>query len=666
MADAKCSCPCSCRELRPLTQDERETLAANGCTAEDFGLIQVGEGFDPARVRNVHFIGENVISSLDGTVRLEAGLELPAGISNATLCNCHVGRNAYISNVGRALANYHIGDGARIVNVDLLAVEPGCAFGNGVEVEAVNEKGDRGVILFDELSSQVAYLSALYRHRPAFTEKLNALAAAHVEGKRSDRGTIGAGASIAACGEIIGVNVGPGAKVENVSFLRNGTILSDPDEPTLVADGVQAEDFIIGKWSKVDKGAVLSKTFVGEGVRIGRQFSAENCLFFANCEGFHGEAVALFAGPYTVTHHKSTLLIAGTFSFYNAGSGTNQSNHMYKTGPVHQGLVERGCKTGSFAYMLWPCRVGAFSVVMDKHGASFDLGDFPFSYVTVEGGKSTVTPAMNMMTVAIVRDEAKWRDRDRRGEGGLDLFHVDTFSPYTVGKMIAGQQRLIEAGASGKEEVNLGGAWIKRILCKKQARTYATGIKRYLYTKILHAIEPALAAGRDVQAALAAAPDAVLDPVWVDVGGMLAPRRKVDALIEDVESGAIADAAGLTARLQSIYDGKDADEWAWVRWAFEQTEGKSLHDVTQADLAAVLRDLRKISGKVTNALARDAEKEYDPSSQLGFAPDHPDQVAADFEAVRGRLDDDSFVKGLREGQAALEARIDAAVGKLEA
>jgi hypothetical protein len=40
------------------------------------------------------------------------------------------------------------------------------------------------------------------------------------------------------------------------------------------------------------------------------------------------------------------LLLAGLFSFFNAGSGTNQSNHLYKLGPVHQGVLERGCKTG--------------------------------------------------------------------------------------------------------------------------------------------------------------------------------------------------------------------------------------------------------------------------------------------------------------------------------
>lgn len=88
-----------------------------------------------------------------------------------------------------------------------------------------------------------------------------------------------------------------------------------------------------------------------------------------------------FAGPFTVTHHKSTLLIAGMFSFMNAGSGSNQSNHMYKLGPIHQGALERGAKTTSDSYILWPARIGAFSLVMGRHVNHPDTSDLPFSYL---------------------------------------------------------------------------------------------------------------------------------------------------------------------------------------------------------------------------------------------------------------------------------------------
>ena len=69
--------------------------------------------------------------------------------------------------------------------------------------------------------------------------------------------------------------------------------------------------------------------------------------------------------------HKSSLLIAGMFSFLNAGSGSNQSNHMYKLGPIHQGVVERGSKTTSDSYILWPAKVGAFSLIMGIWGTNF-------------------------------------------------------------------------------------------------------------------------------------------------------------------------------------------------------------------------------------------------------------------------------------------------------
>ncbi len=54
---------------------------------------------------------------------------------------------------------------------------------------------------------------------------------------------------------------------------------------------------------------------------------------------------------------------------------------MYKLGPIHQGVVERGSKTGSFAYLLWPGKIGAYSMVMGKNMASFDTSDFPFSFI---------------------------------------------------------------------------------------------------------------------------------------------------------------------------------------------------------------------------------------------------------------------------------------------
>ena len=149
----------------------------------------------------------------------------------------------------------------------------------------------------------------------------------------SSMGLVGAGAKILNSRIIKNVKIGPAATIEAASRLENGSINSCPQDPVYIGPGVFARDFIVCSGSKITDGVSLYKCFVGQATELGRQYSAENSVFFANCGGFHGEACSIFAGPYTVTHHKSTLLIAGLFSFLNAGSGTNQSNHMYKLGP---------------------------------------------------------------------------------------------------------------------------------------------------------------------------------------------------------------------------------------------------------------------------------------------------------------------------------------------
>jgi hypothetical protein len=214
-----------------------------------------------------------------------------------------------------------------------MATCPGATFGNGVEVVALNEAGGREVVIFNELSVQFAYLMCLHRYRPVLIKNLCEIAHSYVETIRCDRGRIGQGARIFSTKEILDLNVGPHAVIDAAASLVNGTILSSAEAPTLVGSNVVAEDFIIAEGTSVTGTVNLKKVYIGQGCRIGNQFSAENSLFFANCEAFLGEACSVFAGPYTVSHHKSTLLIACLLSFYNAGSGTNQSNHMYKLGP---------------------------------------------------------------------------------------------------------------------------------------------------------------------------------------------------------------------------------------------------------------------------------------------------------------------------------------------
>jgi len=369
------------KSYNAITQDQIDILLSRGCTAEDWDSVKVSGKFNPSCVKNSSFSGQVNIGDLSGTIKSFHGIEKSCGIYNAAIIDCTIGDNCRIANVSVHIANYDIADGVCIEDVSTIQTNPAATFGNGTEIDVLNEAGGREIVLFNEISVQFAYMMCLHRYRPKLIDKLKAIAQQYVASVKSDRGKIAKGASVCSAGEIIDVNIGPYAKVNGISCLENGTILSSKDAPTKVGINVTAENFIIAESTTVSGGAILNNTFVGQGCQIGEQFSATNSVFFANCEGFHGEACSIFAGPYTVTHHKSTLLIAGLFSFYNAGSGTNQSNHMYKLGPCHEGKLQRGTKTGSFSYMMWPCRVGPFSVVLGKHTSTFDVGDFPFSHL---------------------------------------------------------------------------------------------------------------------------------------------------------------------------------------------------------------------------------------------------------------------------------------------
>ncbi len=651
------------KTYRKLTPAEIQTLADRRCTCADWSLVEVADGFDAARLDSVLLVGRVRIGSTAGTVEGLCGEARDCSLSNATLINCTIGDNTRIANVGVHIANYIIGDGVCIENIGTMHTRPAATFGNGVEVAVLNEAGGREVILFNELSSQFAYIMCLHRHRPAVTEKLKKIALDCTAAQRSDCGRIGDAARIFSTPEIIDVNVGPSATINAARSLVNGTVLSAPESPSTVARGVAAKDFIIAEASNVTDAAILEKVFVGQGCRIGRQFSAENSLFFANCEAFHGEACSIFAGPYTVTHHKSTLLIAGLFSFYNAGSGTNQSNHMYKLGPVHEGKLARGTKTGSFSYMMWPCRTGPFCVVLGKHTGTFDLDDFPFSHVEARAdGKALMVPALHITTVGTVRDGQKWPKRDRRTGQKRDLINFDVFSPYTVGRMIRAKdalKALQDATDIAVEEVNLNGAVIRRPILRTGQKYYRTGIEMYLLGKVVHRLEESLAQGNTISQAMAIDPDAVLSEKWIDVGGQLAPKKRFDDLEDALAAGSIDSADDFARAAKQISNAYKMDEWAWVRRAYSRVFAADLADASPQSLIEISQAYLKVRGKFLNLVTVDAQKEFDVLSQSGFGQDgDAEDTAADFRAVRGAPDDNAFIIEMKQSIADLHQRIE--------
>lgn len=638
---------------RALTDTEKTALQNQGCFSSDWSKIQVSDPFSADFVHQVRFEGSVKVGKLGGSIETTSGDRFTSGLYSCRIENCEIGNDVLLDNV-QEVKNYQISDAVIIKNVQSIAVNETSTFGNGHEIEVLNEGGGRELKIFDKLSSQLAYMLVSYRHNPGLIKAFNGMIDDYTAECSSGIGSIGKGAQIINSGTISEVKIGEKAIVHGASLLKNGTLASNKEAPVHVGQDVIAKNFIILSGSKVDSGALVDSSFIGQGVAMGKQFSSEGCVFFANSEAFHGEAVSVFAGPYTVTHHKSSLLIAGMYSFYNAGSGTNQSNHMYKLGPLHQGILERGSKTGSFAYLLWPCRIGAFSVVMGKNVASFDTSDFPFSYINVDNEKSLLTPGMNLFTVGTKRDTEKWPNRDKRKDPvKYDLINFDFLSPYIIQRVLNALdtlQGLYETASKKQETVFHKGIRIKRLMLRSTRKYYDMAVGIFLGEQLQKRLT--LIDGTPTLESVKKALKPVSGPVpenWLDLSGMIASGQAIQKLQADIASGTLDSLEKISAALEQIHNSYEEQAWLWTTGILKDRFGMDVTDFTPDQLIELVDRWESETIKLDKMIMADASKEFDGSSKIGFGLDGDEAIRdSDFEAVRGSMDENKFIVGLRK------------------
>ncbi len=655
---------------RPLSAKEIAQLTSQGCSSDNWANVQVAQGFDAARIKSTQFCGAIKLGVFDKQASFCGGVRKPTGISNATIHNCTIGNNVYIDQIRNYIANYVIEDDVVIENVDLLVVEDKTSFGNGTEVVVINEAGGREVPIYDHLSAHTAYIIALYRHRPKVIKSLQKMIADYTASVTSSTGVVGKGSRLINCRIIKNVRIGPASTIEGINRLKNGSVNSCPEDPVYIGPGVFAEDFIFCSGCEISDGVILSKCFVGQGTVLGKQYSAENSVFFANCGGFHGEACSIFAGPYTVTHHKSTLLIAGLFSFLNAGSGTNQSNHMYKLGPVHQGVVERGSKTASDSYILWPAKIGPFTVVMGRHYRNSDISDLPFSYLIEHEDESILVPGVNLRSVGTVRDARKWPKRDRRKDPRkLDYINFKLLSPYTIGKMLNGRKLLENLKATTgetSEYFTYHSVQIKNSSLDNGIKFYQMGIDKFLGNCLVRRLE-----GREfknigeLRAALT--PETKTGHgKWVDIAGLFAPEQIVQKMLDGIESGAISTLEQVTETFRSMHENYPACEWAWAVNVLEQMLGKTVGQVTAGDIIELATRWKTAVVNLDHILSTDTKKEFSATAQTGFGVDGDEKIKRDdFEQVRGTFEGNSFVTEIEKHIATKSRLADELISRME-
>ncbi len=634
--------------FRSLTDEEINRLESQLCSASDWKDVWVAERFTPDYVHHARFSGKVCLGVFEHEFTLPGGICKHSGLSYVTLHNVTVGDNCCIENVKNYIANYEIGAYTFIENVDIILVDRKSRFGNGVEVSVLNETGGREVMIHDRLSAHQAYIMALYRHRPQLIERMKALVEAYADEHASDRGTIGSHVTIVNSGYIKNVRIGDYCEIEGAGRLKNGSINSNADDPVHIGYGVVCDDFIISSGSHIEDGTMMTRCFVGQACHMGHNYSASDSLFFSNCQEENGEACAIFAGPFTVTHHKSTLLIAGMFSFMNAGSGSNQSNHMYKLGPIHQGALERGAKTTSDSYILWPARIGAFSLVMGRHVNHPDTSDLPFSYLIEDKNTTYLVPGVNLRSVGTIRDAQKWPKRDlRKDPFRLDQINYNLLSPYTIQKMMKGRNILKElerVSGETSETYSYQSAKIKNSALNKGIKFYETAIHKFLGNSVIKRLEE-IHFKNDEEVRQRLLPDTSIGQgEWVDISGLIAPKTEIERLMSDIETGVLHTVDQIHDRFAEMHANYYTYEWTWAYGKMLEFYGLDAETITAKDIINIVHQWQQSVVWLDKMVYEDAKKEFSLSSMTGFGADgSKEEQMLDFEQVRGVFESNPFV-----------------------
>ena len=156
------------------------------------------------------------------------------------------------------------------------------------------------------------------------------------------------------------------------------------------------------------------------------------------------------------------------------------------------------------------------------------------------------------------------------------------------------------------------------------------------------------------------------DGDWVDIAGMIAPKKAVTDLLDAVERGDVRDVDSLNKCFADIHSEYYRYEWRWACKAMEEYYGFTLASASAEELSDLVRRWRKSVVSLDNLLYEDARKEFSLSAMTSFGADGTAfEREQDFMNVRGSFfEADPFVTSVKEHIEVKSALGDQALAKL--
>ena len=550
------------------------------------------------------FYGDIRLGSFQKNIEIAKDFVKHSGINDATLRNVTVGDDCLIEKVGNYINNYTIGNDCLISNISVMETTEGATYGEGNLIAVLNEVGDGNVILFHDLNSQFAAFMVKHFNDKDLKNAIRRLVSEEIARTNPDRGTIGNNVKIINTREITNTVIQDDCEISGASRLSDCTILSSENASVFIGTGVICENSIISDGSSIVNSVKMQDCFVGEACQIANGFTASQSVFFANSFMANGEACAAFCGPFCASHHKSSLLIGGMFSFYNAGSGTNFSNHAYKMGPMHWGILERGTKNASGSYLLMPATIGTFSVCFGKLMHHPNTTALPFSYLIAEADKMFLVPGRNITTVGLYRDIRKWPKRDMRPQQSQkSIVNFDWLSPFSVGEILRGKkilESLRQASGDNVSAYNYHEYTINASSLRKGIKYYDIALRIYMGAVLKRAHKWGFFGKPENE---------VGTGKWNDLSGLLLPESEEMRLIHDIKDGTLETIQDVIERFMEINENYRVYQWAWTYRMILEYYG--IKEITAEDDERIKKDYVEARRAWIAEIRKDAQKEFD-------------------------------------------------------
>ena len=625
--------------FRPLTASEIGVLAKNGCSAEDWDRIGVTDGFVPDRMRGVQMFGEVRLGVFSAETDLEGAKGMKTGIYNSRIVDCEIGDDCYIENVG-TLSGYQISPHCILRNVGQIYMDGSTSFGNGTEVRVADASGGRKIPIYNKLPAPLAYIAVFYRYREDLLQRIQHLVADYSSSVTTGHGYIGTGVKIEFSGTLVNVRIGDAAEIKGVKHLENGSVNSSENSRVIMKDGVYAKNFIISNGSEACNGVTIENCFIGESCIIRNGFIVKDSLVFADSRLENGEAVSVFAGPYTEIVHKSITLSSGLFSFFTAGPGAVAGGGSDKLAPWHQGITERGVRIGASSTVHWPARIGAYTMVSGNIDIHPDLTDFPFSVLSEKGGTVYLFPGAALADAGVWKKVREWPEEDgRKTPEPLDTISFEHLSPYTVSRMFRGRERLMELQKKGRQEKGnfiLDGISVAREDLERGIYYYTLGIRIFIGEKF-RAVREVPQNG-----------SSVLEN-WSDAAGLMLPKSEMDHLLQYLLLELNLNITRVHKKICEMYSCYEGWASGWAEQAALKEFGE---DFSPEEVQVRCKEAGTVLYKM---ILENAAKEFSVPFTVGFGLDGlPGDREKDVEAVRGVVEDNPFICSLLEEIVNLE------------